>query len=113
MAVKGTVRIARKQAMSMEELIPLYIKSMKLSAGLNTQRIFAAWDEASGAASFTLKRFFRDGRLYVTLSSSVVRNRLSFQKDALVEGINSILARDELFIKDDPRVSYVRELILK
>ena len=113
MAAKGTVRIARKQAVSMEELIPLYIKSMKLSAGLNTQRIFAAWDEASGAASFTLKRFFRDGRLYVTLSSSVVRNRLSFQKDALVEGINSILARDELFIKDDPRVSYVRELILK
>ena len=113
MAAKGTVRIARKQAMSMEELIPLYIKSMKLSAGLNTQRVFAAWDEVSGAASFTLKRFFRDGKLYVTLSSSVVRNRLSFQKDALVEGINSILARDELFIKDDPRVSYVRELILK
>lgn len=113
MATKGTVRIARKQAMSMEELIPLYIKSMKLSTGLNTQRIFAAWDEVSGAAFFTLRRFFRDGKLYITLSSSVVRNRLSFQKDALVEGINSILARDELFIKDDPRVSYVRELILK
>ena len=113
MAGKGTVRIARKQAMSMEDLIPLYIKSMKLSAGLNTHRIFAAWDEASGASAYTLRRFFRDGRLYITLNSSVVRNRLSFQKDALVQGINSILARDELFVKDDPRVSYVRELILK
>lgn len=113
MGKKPTVRIARKQAISMEELIPLYIKSMKLSSGLNTQRVFAAWDEASGAAPFTLKRFFRDGRLYITLSSSVVRNQLSFQSAALVEKINSILSRDDLFLKDDPRVSYVNELILK
>ena len=110
---RPTVRLARKQAISMEELIPLYIKSMKLSSGLNTQRIFAAWDEASGAAPFTLKKFFRDGRLYITLNSSVIRNQLSFQSDALVEKMNSILSRDELFMKDDPRVSYVRELILK
>ena len=113
MGKRGTVRIARKQAMSMEELIPLYIKSMKLSSSLNTQRIFAAWDEASGAAPFTLKRFFRDGKLYITLSSSVVRNQLSFQSAALIDKMNAILAGDELFLKDDPRVSYVRELILK
>lgn len=110
---RPSVRIARKQAISMEELIPLYIKSMKLSSGLNTQRIFAAWDEASGAAPFTLKKFFRDGRLYITLNSSVVRNQLSFQSAALIEKMNFILTRDELFLKDDPRVSYVRELILK
>ena len=76
MEKKSPVRITRKRAMSMEELVPLYIKSMKLSAGLNTHRIFAAWDEASGAAGYTLKRFFRDGKLYITLNSSVVRNHL-------------------------------------
>ena len=113
MEKRGSVRLARKKALTMEELVPMYIKSMKLTAGLNTQRIFAAWDDASGAAPYTLKRFFRDGRLYITLSSSVVRNQLSFQSDALVEKINSILSRDGLFTKDDARVSYVKELILK
>ena len=43
----------------------------------------------------------------------MVRNQLSFQAEALVEKMNSILARDGLFTKDDPRVSYVKELILK
>lgn len=113
MQKKSPVRITRKRAMSMEELIPMYIKSMKLSTGLNTHRIFAAWDEASGAAQYTLKRFFRDGKLYITLSSSVVCNHLSFQNAELVERINQILSRDELFVRDDPRVSFVRELILK
>ena len=54
MQKKSPVRITRKRAMSMEELIPMYIKSMKLSTGLNTHRIFAAWDEASGAAQYSL-----------------------------------------------------------
>jgi hypothetical protein len=113
MEKRSSVRIARKKALDMEEVVSMYIKSMKLTAGLNTQRIFAAWDDASGAAPYTLKRFFRDGKLYITLSSSVVRNQLSFQSDVLVEKMNSILAKDELFTKDDPRVSYVKELILK
>ena len=97
----------------MDEVVSMYIKSMKISSGLNTQCIFSAWDDASGAARFTLKKFFRDGRLYVTLSSSVVRNQLSFQKDALIEKMNGILAENELFSKDDPRVTFVKELILK
>lgn len=113
MEKRSPVRIARKKALDMEEVVSMYIKSMKLTAGLNTQRIFAAWDDASGAAPYTLKRFFRDGRLYITLSSSVVRNQLSFQSDVLVEKMNAILAKDGLFTKDDPRVSYVKELILK
>lgn len=113
MEKRSPVRITRKRALSMEELVPMYIKSMKLSAGLNTHRIFAAWDEASGAAAYTLRRFFRDGKLYITLNSSVVRNHLSFQNAELVDRINHILSMDELFVKDDPRVSYVRELILK
>ena len=113
MKKSGTVRIARKQALSMDEVVSMYIKSMKLTAGLNTQRIFSAWDDASGAASFTLKRFFRDGKLYITLNSSVVRNQLSFQSDALIEKMNAILSQDELFTRDDPRVSFVKELILK
>ena len=97
----------------MEEVVKQYIKSMKLSVGLNTQRVFAAWDACSGAGEFTLKRFFRDGKLYITLSSSVVRNQLHFQKEDLVEKMNRFLSEDTLFTEDNRTVGYIQELILK
>ncbi len=97
----------------MDELVKQYIRSMKLAAGLNTQRIFAAWDACSGAGEFTLRRFFRDGKLYITLSSSVVRNQLHFQKEDLVEKMNRFLSNDSLFTEDNRTVGYIQELILK
>lgn len=111
MEVKGG-GIPRKQALAMDEVIRQYISSMKLSAGLNTQRIFAAWDEASGASKYTIRRFFRSGKLYVTVSSSMVRTRLSMQSDSIIKKINEMLKADILFT-DDEKVSYVEELILK
>ena len=89
--------IRRKEALTMEEVIEEYIKSAKLASGLNTQRVFAAWDECSGAGPFTLKRYFRSGTLYITLNSSVIRNQLSFQKEALIEKMNATLSGDKLF----------------
>ena len=97
----------------MDALVKEYIKSMKLSAGLNTQRIFAAWDACSGAAPFTLKRFFRGGKLYITLASSVYRNQLSFQKEELIRKMNAHLAADPLFTSDNRTVGYIEELILR
>ena len=105
--------VRRKEALTMEEVIEEYIKSAKIASGLNTQRIFAAWDAASGAGRYTVRRFFRDGRLYITVDSSVVRSQLSFQRDTLIEKINALLAQDELFTRDDARVGIVKELILK
>lgn len=108
-----TVRLHRKQALSMEEVVSQYIKSMKIAAGLNTQRIFEAWDVCSGATPFTLKRYYRGGKLYITLNSSVIRNQLYFQKDALVEKINAFLREDKLFTADNRTAGFVQELILK
>ena len=105
--------IRRKEALTMEEVIEEYIKSAKLASGLNTQRVFAAWDACSGAGPFTLKRFFRSGTLYVTLNSSVIRNQLSFQKAELIEKMNATLAGDRLFTSDNRTVGYIRELVLK
>ena len=109
----GNIRFARKEALTMEEIVSRYIKSMKLASGLNTHRIFAAWDACSGAARFTIKRFFRNGKLYITLNSSVVRNQLFFQKDLLIEKMNTYLSGDSLFTKDNKTVGFVEELILK
>lgn len=97
----------------MEEVVSAYIKQMKLATGLNTQRIFAAWDACSGAGPYTLRRYFKDGKLYITLSSSVIRNQLLFQKDALVEKMNQYLAQDPLFTKDTNIAGSIQTLIFR
>ena len=107
------VKIHRKEAVGMEEIVRQYIQSMKLSTGLNTQRVFAAWDACSGAAPFTLKRFFRGGKLYITLNSSVIRNQLSFQKAELLRKMNATLSGDKLFTADNQTVGFIQELVLK
>ncbi len=103
----------RKEAVGMEEIVAQYIKSMKIAVGLNTQRISAAWDACSGAAPYTLRRFFRGGKLYITLSSSVVRSQLFLQRDLLVEKMNAFLEQDPLFTSDNKTVGFIQELILK
>ena len=110
---KRSYFVRRKEALTMEEVVEEFIKSAKLASGLNTQRVFAAWDECSGAGPFTLKRYFRSGTLYVTLSSSVIRNQLSFQKEALIEKMNATLSGDKLFTSDNRTAGYIQELVLK
>ena len=103
----------RKTALSVGDAIKDFLKQYKLASGLNTQLIFKAWDEASGAGKYTLKKYFREGKLYITLSSSVVRTQLSFQKDILKDRINEILSSDDLFTSDGSAGGFVKELILK
>ena len=106
-------RIGRKDAQGMEELIALYIREMKLSAGFNRQRIFEAWDAVSGASRYTMDRFYRDGMLYCTISSSLVRNQLYFQRDVLVQQMNEYLAKDEMLVRDGKDEPIIKTLILK
>lgn len=106
-------RIQRKEAVSLADALKMMLEDAHMTASHNTQRIFEAWDTASGASRYTLKRFFRDGKLYITVDSSVVRSQLSFQKDALLAKINSLLGEDPLFISGDKATVTVKELILK
>ena len=110
---KRNYAIRRKEALSMEEVIGEFIKSAKLASGLNSQRVYAAWDDCSGAGPFTLKRYFRAGTLYITLNSSVIRNQLSFQKEALIEKMNATLSGDPLFTPDNRTSGFVKELVLR
>ena len=106
-------RVARKTALPLSELIHEYRRARTLTSGLNTQRIFAAWDAASGAGRYTIRRYFRDGKLYITVDSSVVRSQLTFQRDTLLAKVNALLAQDELFTRVDADEAVVKELILK
>lgn len=99
--------------MPMDEVVRNMLKVYGLGASHNTHLIFKAWDEASGAGPYTIKKYFRAGTLYVTLNSSVARIAFQMQSDVLVTKINAILASDPLFIRDDKCVGYVTKLVLK
>lgn len=107
------MRVERKTAEGMEDIMLRYVKAMGISASHNSRRIYLAWDKVSQAAPYTIRRFFRDGTLSITLNSSVVRSMLFLKKDELIAGINAALEEDELFIKDSPKLRKVEKLILK
>ena len=51
--------------------------------------------------------------LYCTISSSVVRNQLYFQRDVLLQQINEYLDKDKMLVWDRKDGPMVRNLILK
>lgn len=84
----------------MDELVREFIKEMRLSSGVNRMRVAEAWNAVSGAARYTLGVSFDKGTIYCTISSSVVRNQLYFQKEALVRSLNEHLQNDSLFVRE-------------
>ena len=98
----GHIHITRKEPQPMESLLGRCIRSMGLTPGINTRRIFAAWDEASGS-----------GTLYITVRSSVIRSQLYFQRDLLIEKINTILRTDAMFDPTSQTVGFVKNIVLK
>lgn len=111
MEYKGNT-LSRRDAVGMDELVGQFIRDMKLTAGLNRQRVIAAWNTVSGASRYTVDVYLKGKTLYCTIGSSVVRNQLYFQKDVLLAQLNSCLESDEMFIKD-AGAPYITELILR
>ena len=115
MAYDGrTNKMRRQEAVGMDELVKEVIRQMRLSSGLNRQHIEEAWNEVSGASKYTLGVNYADGTLYCSLSSSIVRNQLYFQKDFILKEINDSLRKDEMFIWDwEKNGDCVKVLVLR
>ena len=107
-------RISRNKALPFSDVLKIMIIQGGATATHNAQRVYMAWEQASGAGEFTLKRFFRDGRLVVTLNSSVVRSTLSFGIPAILDKMNAILDQDTFLIRRSGESEpFVKEIVLK
>ena len=106
-------RIKRRDCASIGDLAPIAIRLMGLSSGLNEYKIYKAWDKVSNASNYTVGKFYRNGTLFCTMSSSVVRSALYQKRKLLVDLINSELVRDKMFNQRDKKVGLVKTLILK
>lgn len=105
--------IRRKEAVGMQELVSQFIREMKIASGINRQRVAEAWEKVTGASRYTLDVNYDRGVVYCSLSSSVVRNQLYFQKDVIMHKMNEFLAADDLFVKDPKGNPSVKALVLK
>jgi hypothetical protein len=76
----------------------------QLKGGLLAGKVLNSWSRALGGsiAKATLDKHFINGTLYVTMSSSLVRNVLMQDKDAIIKRIN-----------EEAGGAYVKKLVLK
>ena len=108
-----TNRMRRQEAVGMDELVKQFIKEMRLDKGMNRQRLVQVWNEVTGASGYTLSVNFDKGVLYCPISSSVVRNQLYFQREAIVGQMNEVLRNDDMFIWDWQQGSCIKTLVLR
>lgn len=104
--------LRRQEAVGMEELVRQFVRDMRLTAGLDRQRVSDAWAAVSGAGRYTLDVSYDKGVMVCAISSSVVRNQLYFQRDSLLSRINEYLASNGLSGGDDDGI-LVRTLVLR
>ena len=97
----------------MDDLVSQFVREMKLTSGLNRQRVADAWTQVSGAGKYTLSTTYERGVLTCYISSSLVRNQLYFQRDVLLKKVNEFLAADNLFASEQGGGQAVKTLVLK
>lgn len=83
----------RENTQLIKDVLQEFIKEERLEDGLQRVRIFGAWDLVVGdaGARATTSKFFRDGILYCTINSSIIRTQLYYRKEEIVLMINKML----------------------
>ena len=74
----------------MGEAIRAYLKETKLERPLKERELLSSWESLLGksVARATRDIQIRDGKLIVTLTSSVVRNELYMLRDEIIRKLN-------------------------
>ena len=97
MRYKGkSLSLERKDPSQLGEILPQMLRIMRLSSGME-QLVMRAWDKVTGAGPYTLSKSMKNGTLYCSISSSVVRNQLFYNRLAIVEAINNEVKADPLY----------------
>ncbi len=78
------------------DILKEIITSNKLTAGIDAVAVQEAWKTlmGNGVNHYTKNMIFKNSTLYVELSSSVLREELSFGKDKIIKMINDELRRE-------------------
>ncbi len=85
-----------KNQHSLSEALNLFIKENKLQKGLDKVMVKKAWEKImdNGVNNYTTAVELRNDTLYVSLSSSVLREELSHGKSKIIDMINQEMKKD-------------------
>jgi predicted nucleic acid-binding Zn ribbon protein len=80
----------RSNTHSLAEAIRNYLKESKLEKPLKERQLVSSWEALLGkaVARATTRIYLKDGRLFVHLSSSVVKNELHMLQDEIIRKLN-------------------------
>lgn len=83
---------------SIGEALKEYIKEVNLSESFKKFEIYEAWEKAVGEqiSRYTINLFFNQGILYVTLSSSIIRNQVYYNLDGIRLKINQLMGSESV-----------------
>ena len=80
----------RNNTQSIAEVIRAYLKHSRLEKPLKERQLVQSWESLLGksVARATTRIYLNDGRLYVHLNSSVVKNELFMLQDEIIRKLN-------------------------
>lgn len=89
---------------SISEVIKAFIENNKLQSGMDKIDVEKAWKDlmGNGVNTYTQEVILKGSKLYVTLTSSVLREELSHGKQKIINMLN-----------DELRKEVVKELVLR
>lgn len=81
---------------SVADVLKVIIEKNKLQPGIDQVKVHEAWVNlmGNGVNSYTSNIILKGAVLYVELTSSVLREELSYGKDKIIKMINEELRRD-------------------
>ena len=81
---------------SIEDVLKAFIEVNKLSAGIEKVDVREAWFKlmGTGITNYTDEVLLKNRTLYVRITSSVLREELSYGKDKIVAMLNEELKKD-------------------
>jgi|TARA_B110000967_G_scaffold199465_1_gene233896 hypothetical protein len=79
-----------------DDLLKSFVKENKLEKGLDKVNVEAAWRDlmGNGVNNYTNSVKLHQDTLYVELSSSVLREELSYGKDKIINMLNESLGKN-------------------
>jgi predicted nucleic acid-binding Zn ribbon protein len=94
----------RSNTQSIAEAIRAYLKESKLEKPLKERQLVRSWETLLGksVSRATSKIYLKDGKLFVHLNSSVVKNELFMLQDEIIKKLNDAAGED-----------LVREIVLR
>ncbi|RZS93261.1 DUF721 domain-containing protein [Aquimarina brevivitae] len=81
---------------SLSEVLKELMEGSKLQTGLDKVAVRDAWQQVMGKAinNYTQEVLLRNETLYISLTSSVLREELSYGKDKIIINLNETLGKE-------------------